>query len=63
MLDWAMKFAITAWWIWRWCNARIFNNEGMIPNDPIAFLFTRFKENSRALELNQLVFRDPSFLN
>jgi len=60
-LDWAMKFAITTWWIWRWRNAMIFNNKGMIPNDPIAFVFTRFTENSKALELDELVFRDPKF--
>ena len=61
-LDWPMRFAVTSWWLWHWRNARVFNNEGTIPINPINFLLNRLGENSIALLLAELLFGEPKHL-
>ncbi|XP_019152396.1 PREDICTED: uncharacterized protein LOC109149189 [Ipomoea nil] len=46
------RFAITAWWIWKWRNDRVFNGVEKDINEKIAWLHRQFKEVEDVLSRN-----------
>lgn len=49
--EWLRAFAMTCWWLWKWRNERIFNNNPRIPLDQGAFIMARCREVRMALEI------------
>lgn len=60
--NWPEVFAITTWWIWRWRNDLVFNNEKREINDKIKWITMQVEETRRAFSNNNSVVRKGTII-
>lgn len=49
-LEWPMVFATTLWWLWKWRNCRIFDEDAEIPVDQLGFILAQVHTIKNAME-------------
>ena len=46
---WPQVFSVAVWWLWKWCNDQIFNENPRMPLDQVCFIMARVHQVKVAL--------------